>query len=195
MNLKYRSLPLSLALLFACAVSGAAQQDKGTKSKFKHSAKIQATYDRAQDRSVVAFQPYVVNADFHDPSESVAITAGFIHPGRTLASPPQFIEFGVLSQSRNGWEFEKEKERELTLVIDGEAVNLGGMKLVTARRFQLGGSRLYYREDLAFTMPSEGFDRMANAEKVVVKVGRKELKLKQEHLEAMRDLLSRAGAA
>jgi hypothetical protein len=186
---------LALALGFACIVSGAAQEDTGAKSKFKHSGKFQAAYDDAQDRTVVAFQPYVVNANSHDPSESVAITAGFIHPGRMLASPPQFIEFGILSQSRNGWEFEKEKDRELTLVIDGETVSHGGMKLVTARRFQLGAGRLYYREDLAHTMPYEGFVRMAQAKKVVVKVGKVVLKLKTEHLEAMRDLISRAGAS
>jgi hypothetical protein len=194
MNLKYRSM-LAIALVFACVVSGAAQEDKGAKSKFKHSGKIQATYDDAQDRTVVAFQPYVVKANSQDPSESVAITAGFIHPGRMLTSRPQFIEFGVLSQSRNGWEFEKEKDRQLTLVIDGDAVNPGGMKLVTARRFQLGIGRLYYREDLAFTMPYEGFVRMAQAKKVGVKVGKTELKLKTEHLEVMLDLLSRAGAS
>lgn len=191
MNWKYRSL-LVAALVFGCAAFVAAQEQQ-TKSKFKHHGKIQATYDRAQDRTVVAFQPYVVNSNFHDPTESIAITAGFIHPGQVLASRPQFIEFGVLSQSRGGWEFEGEKERELSLVIDGEAVKLGAMKIITARRFTLG--RLYYREDLGLTMPYEGFVRMASAKKVVVKVGRTELKLKNEHLEVMRDLVSRAEAA
>lgn len=190
MNWKY-SLMLVAALILGCAAFGAAQEQR-TKSKFKHHGKIQATYDRAQDRTVVAFQPYVVNANFNDPTESVAITAGFIHPGQVLASRPQFIEFGVLSQSRNGWEFEGEKDRALSLVIDGETVNLGAMKIITARRFTIG--RLYYREDLGLTMPYEGFMRMAGAKKVVVKVGRTELKLKNEHLEVMRDLISRAEA-
>ncbi|MDQ1610522.1 MAG: hypothetical protein QOG00_453 [Pyrinomonadaceae bacterium] len=188
MKLTYR-LILTVAIIFACVASGAAQ-DKGAKTKFKHSGKIQATYDRAQDRTVVAIQPYAVNINHDDPLDSIAIAAGFIHPGQTLASQPQFIEFGVISQTRNGWKFEQEKDRALTLVIDGEAINLGEMKLITARRFTLGA--LYYREDLAFTMPYEGFVRMVNAKKVVVKVGKTELKLKNEHLEAMRDLISRA---
>jgi hypothetical protein len=190
MSLKYRLL-LIVALVFACVAHGAAQ-DKGTKSKFKHEGKFQATYDRAQDRTVVAFQPYGVNVNYRDPLESVAITAGFIHPGQTLTSPPQFIEFGVISQSRGGWEFEREKDRQLTLVIDGEVINVGEMKLITARRFTIGA--LYYREDLAYTMPYEGFVRMASAKKVSVKVGRTELKLRNEHLEAMRELVSRATA-
>jgi hypothetical protein len=188
MSLKYR-LPLIVALVFACVAHGAAQ-DKGAKSKFKHEGKFQATYDRAQDRTVVAFQPYGVNINYRDPLESVAITAGFIHPGQTLTSPPQFIEFGIISQSRSGWEFEREKDRQLTLVIDGEVINVGEMKLITARRFTIGA--LYYREDLAYTMPYEGFVRMASAKKVSVKVGRTELKLRNEHLEAMRELVSRA---
>ncbi|MCA1565658.1 MAG: hypothetical protein LC803_08460 [Acidobacteria bacterium] len=189
MSVKYR-LILAVALVFAC-VAPVAAQGTGAKSKFKHDGKFQATYDRAQDRTVVAFQPYIVTYNFHDTRESVAITAGFIHPGQALTSRPQFIEFGVLSQSRGGWEFEQEKDRELSLVIDGETVNLGPMKLITARRFTLGA--LYYREDLGFTMPYEGFARVASAKKVSVKVGRTELKLKNEHLEAMRDLISRAG--
>jgi stage V sporulation protein SpoVS len=188
MKLKYR-LTLTVALVFACVASGAAQ-DKGAKTKFKHSGKIQATYDRAQDRTVVAFQPYAVNVNHHDPTESVAIAAGFVHPGQTLATRPQFIEFGVISQTRDGWKFEQEKDRALTLVLDGEAIALGNMKLITARRFTLGA--LYYREDLAFTMPYEGFVRMANAKKVVVKVGKTELKLVTEHFEVMLDLISRA---
>jgi hypothetical protein len=191
MNLKHRPI-LIIALVFACVVSGAAQGDKETKSKFKHRGKIQATYDPAQDRTVVAFQPYVVTANFHDRNESIAITAGFIHPGQALASRPQFIEFGVLSQSRGGWQFEKENERELTLVIDGETIKLGAMKLVTARRFELGRGALFYREDLAFTLPYESFVKMANAKKVAVKVGKTGLKLANEHLEVMRDLMSRA---
>jgi hypothetical protein len=195
MKFRRHRLLLAVALGVACIASGAAQDDRGAKSKFKHSGKFQAAHDNVQDRTVVAFQPYVVKANFQDPSESVAITAGFIHPGRTLASRPQFIEFGVLSQARNGWEFEQEKERELTLVIDGETVGLGGMKLITARRFQLGVGRLYYREDLSHTMPYEGFVRMAHAKKVFVKVGKIELKLKTEHLEVMRDLISRAEAS
>jgi hypothetical protein len=80
----------------------------------------------------------------------------------------------------------------MSLIIDGEAVNLGAMKLITARRFELGRGALYYREDLAYAIPYEGFVRMASAKKVTVKVGRTELKLKNEHLEAMRDLVSRA---
>ncbi len=188
MSLKYR-LTLAVALVFACVAHGAAQ-DQGAKSKFKHDGKFQATYDRAQDRTVVAFQPYGVKINHQDPLESIAVTAGFIHPGQTLTSRPQFIEFGVISQSRGGWEFEQEKDRELSVVIDGEAINVGVMKLITARRFTLG--RLYYREDLAYAIPYEGFVRMASAKKVTVKVGRTELKLKNEHLEAMRDLVSRA---
>jgi hypothetical protein len=43
-------------------------------------------------------------------------------------------------------------------------------------------------------MPYEGFVRMASAKKVSVKVGRTELKLKNEHLEVMRDPGSRAEA-
>jgi hypothetical protein len=192
MKLKYR-LTLNVALVFACVVSGAAQEDKSAKPKFKHGGKIQATYDRAKDQTVVAIQPYGVNVNLHDPTESVAVTAGFIHPGQTLASRPQFIEFGVISQSRGGWEFEREKDRELTLVIDGEAIPLGGMKLLVARRILLGAT--YYREDLAYTMPYEGFVRMANAKKVSVKVGKTELKLKNDLLEALRDLISRAEAS
>jgi hypothetical protein len=190
MSLKYR-LTLAVAIVLACFAPGAAQKEaQGAKSKFKHDGKFQATYDRAQDRTVVAFMPYVVKVNHDDAYESVAITAGFIHPGQVLTSRPQFVEFGVLSQSRGGWEFEQDKDRELSLVIDGETINVGVMKLITARRFTLG--RLYYREDLGYTMPYEGFMRMASAKKVSVKVGRTELKLKNEHLEALRELASRA---
>lgn len=190
MKLKLYSF-VSLALIIVCVVLGVAQ-DKGAKPKFKHDGKIQSTYDRSQSQTVVAFSPYVVTYNFRNPNESIAITSGFIFSGQSLKSKPQFIEFGVLSQSSSGWEFEKEKDRELTITIDGESVVLGSMKLITARRYQLGGDQ-YYREDLALNVPYEGFMRVANAKKVVIKVGRKELKLKNEHHEIMRELLSRAG--
>src|SRR5262245_8190125 len=68
--------------------------------KYKHEAKIKATYDAASDKTTLAMWGYDVRTNNDDKTETIAIAAGVTFPGKSLDSTPRFVEFGVLSQSR-----------------------------------------------------------------------------------------------
>jgi hypothetical protein len=152
--------------------------------KYKHEAKIKATYDAASDKTTLAMWPYDVRRNNDDRYESIAIAAGVTFAGKSLDSTPRFVEFGVLSQSRLGWLFKK--DRHLVAVVDGDRFHLGEMNLVTARTFTIGAT--YFREDLNLILPYDVYMKMANAKKVVLQVGQEVMALANDHLEALRDL-------
>jgi len=49
----------------------------------------------------------------------------------------------------------------------------------------------YYVETLAVSLPYDVFVKIANGKTVKMQAGRREFKLKEEHLEALRDIVSR----
>jgi hypothetical protein len=171
------SILVNLMAVYPVAASGVQQ-------KYKHQAKIKATYDATTDKTTLAMWPYEVRRNYDYEYESIAIAAGITFSGKTLNSTPQLVEFGILSQSRWGWLFNK--DRSLVAVIDGERLSLGEMKVVTARTFTIGAT--YFREDLNLMLPYEVYMKMANAKKVILKAGQVMMELGKEHLEALRDL-------
>ncbi|MDQ3652701.1 MAG: hypothetical protein M3458_20975 [Acidobacteriota bacterium] len=179
-----------VAFIVALSTMQRSTQGSTLQRKFKHEAKIRAQYDEASNKTVVAMWPYVVESNYNDPAESIAITAGITFPNKSQTSPPQYVEFGVLSQSSSGWLFDK--DRKLEVIVNSESLPLGEMKLVTARTFNT--RRLYYREDLAIPLPYDVLVKIVSSDKVVMRVGRQKLQLRKEHLEALRDLVSRISA-
>jgi hypothetical protein len=158
--------------------------------KFKHNGKVTSKYDSSKDQTTVFMEPYVIKESTNYVTvgvASIAITGGFTYSGKKLVSVPRTIEFGVLSQSTSGYLFEK--DRKLIVSLEGETIDFGEMTLITSRFFSLEGSK--WREDLAITLPYDGFVKFTNAEKVEIKLGTQKFSLRKEHLEALRDLASR----
>jgi hypothetical protein len=158
--------------------------------KFKHDGKIAAKYDKTKDQTTVFLQPYIIKRSTNPVVAGVASTAlaaGFIHRGKTLQSTPSTVELGILSESTLGYLYEK--DRRLKIKLDDETLDVGEMKLVTSRFYQLMGNK--YREDLAIRLPYEQFIRLTKAKDVHLEVGQQSFKLQDEHLEALRELASR----
>jgi len=152
--------------------------------KYKHEAKIIATYDAANDKTILAMFPYKVRINNDDNNESIAIAAGVTFAGKSLDSTPRFVEFGVLSQSRLGFQFKN--DRRLVAVVDGDRLLLGEMNIIKARTFTIATT--YFREDLNLILPYDLYMKIANAKKVVLQVGQEVMELTKDHLEALRDL-------
>ena len=193
---------VSAAFLVAFSVSAFAQAGAPAPTpnrKFKHRGKIKATYDKSADQTLVALFPYQIRAGRQGPA--VRITAGFTYLGRRLTSPPDAVEFGILSVSRDGWKFDK--SRELVAWADGERLELGRLEVVLARQHALrvptfsgrddpsSPGDIFHREDLAVAIPYDLFLRIAKAGKLVLQAGQEKLTLEDEHLEALRELASR----
>jgi hypothetical protein len=193
--------PAVTAFLFAVLASlyvdvSIAQDTKPSgieKRKFKHHVEIASRYDPASDKTTVVLNPYVVQVSSNSLSpDTVSIMCGFTYRGRALTGLPDTIEFHLIFDQRRGWQFDKEKKRELSFTIDGEHVELGTMRVVGTRHYVIPGAINRYVEELYIPLTYEGIVKIASGKRVTVGVGQQQnIKLENEHLEALRDLASR----
>jgi hypothetical protein len=105
---------------------------------------------------------------------------------------PDTIELHITSDQRRGWQFDKENERKLSFTVDGERTEVGTMKVVGSKHYVIPpGAINRYTEELYIPLTYEGIVRIANGKRVVFNVGQYNIRLEDEHLEALRDLASR----
>ena len=190
MNLKRTSLILVFLLTL---VSLAFAQSSESKRKFKHRGKIETKYDKFKDQTTVRLNPYYVQgtAPKLDPTAGIEITASFVYAGQKLNAPPDIVSFGIVSASADAFKYEQ--DRGLIALVDGERIDLGQMEREDAsyKKYPYVISNRYYVETLSAPIKYELFLKIANAKIVEMQIGKKEFKLKDEHLEALRDLASR----
>jgi len=80
--------------------------------------------------------------------------------------------------------------------IDGERIQLGAMTVVRAKHYAYGGSPVNYArsgflEELYTVLTYEAMTKIASGKRVSLNVGQQNIDLKNEHMEALRDLVSR----
>jgi len=185
--MKYsRTISLLLILAFAFAVSILAQSVKPPPAKFKlkHKSRISSSYDKFKDQTIVRVGPYVLTGtmDYVMTSSQFFMMGAFTFEGQKLDNPVGNATIAFLSKSKD-WKFLK--DRSLYALADGERLDLGTAEHDSDVR--LGG----LSESLAVSVPYDTFVKIANGTNVEMKLGTKEFKLKDEHLEGFRDLASR----
>src|ERR1041384_7411802 len=112
------TLTVLLLILSACCCAEALAQGAKpagiAKRKFKHHAKIEASYDTSSNRTSVVLNPYELS---ETTTESIANTeyfsmmCGFTYEGRALTAPPQRAEIHLISDGTRGWKFDEERKR------------------------------------------------------------------------------------
>ncbi len=180
------SVVLSLTFVAhrAAAQDSKAQDDKPqppAKRQFNHKAKIESKYDRFEDETHVRLESKRVLGGF---MEDVKMGASFFYKGQKLSTPEYFIILFV--SDTKGWRFLDEAQRELVALADGQRISIG--TLDRDSKVRSGG---WVSEIMVKEVPYETFLKIVNAKKVEMKLGRYEFELKEEHLEALRDLASR----
>ena len=197
---------LSLILLPAWSDLGLSQSvpsNKPQARKFKHNSKVEKKYDK--DQTTVYLRPMtirnvrgsieaqIINEGKKTetiPSEVLWMTAYFVTPGKVLVKP-RFVVIGFRS-----WTMDKTKyanDHSLTIDLDGSLINPGPMEVVERRidpNMELHGNQ-YFFESLELPLPYETFSRITKAGNVKMTLGGTEFQLRNEHLEAFRDLISR----
>ncbi len=191
---------------FLFGVGLAAAQDKKmaveSKRKFQHNAEIISVYDKGKDQTTIVMDWNTVYRglpeDKHSnsldaPINRLDIHAGFIFSGRVLSSPPEVVEFGIKVGNAGGAKFKKSDAPELTAVVDGQLISLGNATVVKSRTSVLltETSSQYSFAQLSASFTFRGLQRIAQAKKVIMKVGQLQFELKESNLEALRDLASR----
>jgi len=174
-------IAVSFSLFLPCAVAQDAKLQPSVKREFKHKAKIESNYDRFEDETHVRLESKRVLGGF---MEDVKMGASFFYKGQKLSTPEYFI-FLFVSDTK-GWRFLSETQRELIALADGERLPLG--TLDRDSKVRSGG---WVSEIMVKEVPYETFLKIATAKEVEMKLGKYEFKLKEEHLEALRDLVSR----
>lgn len=200
-NIKMRrELTVLLMICSTCCwASAIAQDDKSVgiaKRKFKHDAKIEASYDPASNETKVVLNPYRIyqsTTESFTNADYISMMGGFTFRGRVLTTNPNRAELHLISDSGRSWKFDEDSERVLTIIVDGERIELGAMTLLSARHYHSEpyNGRSGYLEHVYTALTYEGILKVAGGKHVVLNVGKQTLELRSEPMEALRDLVSR----
>jgi hypothetical protein len=184
-----RALGIAASVFLLACTAPAAAQDSAQGSKpqppanreFKHKARIEVKYDRFEDETHVKLEPTRVLGGFY---EDVKMGASFFYKGQKVSAPDYFYILFVTNTKE--WRFLRDSQRELTALADGERLALGTLDRDSHVRESGRVSEIMVKE-----IPYETFLKIVNAKKVEMKLGSYEFELKEELLEALRDLASR----
>jgi hypothetical protein len=159
-----------------------------TKRKFKHNRRFLVEYDRTRDVTLVR-----VNV-FHAPapgSRPVWMDAIFAHPGRVLILAPRPIDemifFHLVTIGTPGGDLQWMARHDLELRLDDSVrVSLPGRY-----QYDITAEGHVQLEEVHVVVPVATFLRIIGASKVEGRIGTTDFVLKQNALEALRDLGSR----
>lgn len=187
---------LITALIFTAFVcSSYAQntpQSPPAKRKFKYEGKIETTYDKENDRTLVFFKLIPIKAletpkenyDVQWSDERLELSAYFAYQGQTFATPI-WVTISFLSSTENP---QKYQDHLLTAKADNERLTLGKMKILRTVSQTRRGEQPLIKQAMELPISYQDFLRLANAKKVKFKLGSTEFELEKEVLEAIRDL-------
>ena len=198
-----KTLTALLIILSACCYAQSVAQDAKpagvAKRNFKHHAKIEASYDPSSNKTTVVLNSYKLSESTTEAignMEYFYIMCGFTYDGRVLTATPNRIELHIISDGTRGWKFDNDSKRVLTITVDGERLELGTMTVVRSRHYQLSSSpvsysRSGYLEEVYTALTYDGMVKVASGKRVLLNIGQLKLELRDEHMEALRDLVSR----
>lgn len=188
---------LTLAIVMGCATFQLGQDAHQTQQRIvAHNAQIETSYDQIKKLTTVSLIPMQVYGKALISSQYVgrdqaSFSASFTHVGRTLRAQPKRVLFSLTSTSHD-WKYSD--FRKLSALVDGRRLNLGPMEHVpsfTVRASANANSDDYISQGIDISVPYKTFLRIANGEKVRIRMGPREFNLTKNHLEALRDLAVR----
>lgn len=176
------------ALLFLLLLTSPlyAQGIKQKIKTFRNSKRFLVKYDKFKDRTWV--QCWFATGSKRGGSLSGAVSfQGEQQPKGNAAY------FFILGSYSRDWRYHDDDARQLYAIIDGERLRLGigdrdGDVMSSGVFSSLSGVTVH--EQITFTLDAEMFARLATSKSVELKIGPIEFKLKDEHQEAFRDLIS-----
>jgi hypothetical protein len=192
MNKRFVSVFACLALVFSILITDRTQA-WAQKRKFKHDSKIETIYQPANDRTVVRTR-FKIQPEKAEDFRTALLMAGFYFAGKTLTGPPQEVEIYLLSSSKRGELFAK--DRSVTMILDQRPLMLGEGELLKGAFSSFSTEPVEPFEEirdetLLIRMPYANFLEVVAARKVVLLAASNKFKFSEDNLEALRDLASR----
>jgi hypothetical protein len=160
-------------------VGESAPMVKRDPSTFRNKSRFSTQYDKFKDETHVSVGPFFVGGNVWSGFQ-LEMSPHFFSKGHITGQPTVF--YLAFRSSSKDWTFLH--SRDLYAIVDGERLELGEGDHDSDIR--LGG----VREWLIYRLSPDVFYKMGTAHHVELKVGNLELTLKDEHLEAFRDLYS-----
>jgi hypothetical protein len=173
---------LALALILGILPLAHAQSDLKQRTKtFRNSKRFAIEYDKFKDETLAHVGPFAISSK----GGMVGLYGRFLFRGQSVQTPVETFYLGIIRYGRQ-WQFLDTDK--VYILVDGERYALDA-----ARGSRLGNSRAYLTEEwLTVPIDFRLFQKLGTAKSAELKAGSIEAKLKDEHLEAFRDLLSLA---
>lgn len=180
-------IPAAIAIVIFCALLVGAQSIPPR--KFKHFGAIVTDYDKEADLTTVLLGIYILNNPSVDPSNHVSriqLIAGFTYTGMEPLGNPKEIEFAFKITRVNYGRENDSDVPELIAEIEGEQISLGKPVVLKSTK-----KHSIFTEKIGVLIPKDVFLKLINAKKVKLKSGNIKVTLRDNPLEALRDLASR----
>jgi hypothetical protein len=151
--------------------------------KFKNGKRFFVKYDKFKDQTMVFVGPFSLTGsmEYAFTSSTISIYAAFVFKGQKTDQPVDTLTLGFVHTGKE-WQFLKSSD--VYVLADGERMVLGEGSRDSDLKI---GS---VEETVEVTLSADMFSKIANSKVVEMKVGSREFKLKDEHLQALHDLLS-----
>jgi hypothetical protein len=175
--------------LLTGALLSMGQENSDKKREFKHKGKIVSKYDKSKDQTTVTLKKMAISSPLAQEVSDLQqvpqldLEAYFTYPGQQLAKRAEtitlvfrtFSKYAVFQRGQN-----------LIGVIEGERALMLGTTNYTSNSQTFG-----IEEVLSISLPSEALERIANSKNAQIYLGNRQIPLKENHLEALRDMASR----
>jgi hypothetical protein len=153
----------------------------------KPNGKIKSSYDRFRQSTEV--DATVLKSGLFNMN-MLSIDAYFGYAGKTMTAPPKFVLFSFRPDKEPDWQLLKDHS-VIFLADDSTSIDAGN----TYHEGEVDdGSPVMVREEVTAVIPARDFLRIANAQKLEVRLGHGgvelEHKFKPQELETLRDLAS-----
>lgn len=169
---------LSCALLLGCATQGLSQRacPVPPPSPYRHNGQIVTRFERGGVRTTL--DPMLIRGSQQD---GLFLHATFSHLPRAQAAR-QTVELAFLSVSQTA---RFHHAPGLTLMVDGQPVALPG-----AVQYRSDSRDRLTLETARIVLPVESFRNLLRARRVTARLGPTEFQLRENHLEALREVAS-----
>ena len=156
----------------------------------EHGGRIESKYDGFSHETIITLKKMKVTCDgtkgnFKDGC--VSVKASLHCPGIQL-DYVRYARIEVIFQFKEWDQRHPVDQRELSVVVDGETIRLGGMTLASQK------TDVMMTETLEAIIPYKTFKRMANAQVAEMQVGKSRFELREKNLLAFRDMNNRVMA-
>lgn len=187
--MKRRTGFLLAAILVLVPVLATSQDNAEPKASSKSAKNVKAKYDKKKDLTTVTLKTIPLTSSLTrevgnaDETTQLDLSVSFTHPGEQIAKPAEAAILKFKSTARYP---AFQRPQSLMAVVDDErAIPLADTN------YSSNSQTFYVEENLAATVPYEIMKRLSTANRLKFFLGQREINLKQDQLEDLRELTRR----